>query len=149
MYKNILVAIDLSPRSKLALEKAIKFAHIFNSKLILLNVHEEFLNKNELVMSRVSVEKLQKLYESISLKSKSELRELIHDNMGDDIEINILLKEGRASENIICIAEQHNCDLIIIGSNGKDSITDYILGTTTNIVVNKSKVPVLVVPTIK
>ena len=30
MYKNILVAIDLSPRSKLALEKAIKFAHIFN-----------------------------------------------------------------------------------------------------------------------
>ena len=42
MYKNILVAIDLSPRSKLALEKAIKFSHIFNSKLILLNVHEEF-----------------------------------------------------------------------------------------------------------
>ena len=149
MFKNILVAIDLSPRSKLALHKAIKFAHIFNSKLILLNVHEEFLNKDELVMSRVSVEKLQNLYQSISLKSKNELRELIHDNMGDEIEINILLKEGRASENIIYIAEQHKCDLIIIGSNGKESISDYLLGTTTNKVVNKSKVPVLVVPTVK
>ena len=147
--KKILCATDLNVASSEAVIRAVQLAHQYNSKIIMLNVHEEFLNKNELVMSRVSVEKLQKLYQTISLKAKSELRKLIHDNMGDDIEIDILLKEGRASENIICIAEQHNCDLIIIGSNGKDSITDYILGTTTNIVVNKSKVPVLVVPTIK
>ena len=34
MYNKILIATDLSPRSKNALKKGIKFAHYFNSELI-------------------------------------------------------------------------------------------------------------------
>ena len=74
MYSNILVATDMSPRSKKALKKAIEFAHFFKSKIILLNVHEEFLDKDEMIMSRVSVDKLQNLYEAISLKAKNKLK---------------------------------------------------------------------------
>ena len=33
-----------------------------------------------------------------------------------------------------------------MGSNGKDSISDYIIGTTTSYVVDNSKYPVLVIP---
>ena len=33
MYKNILVATDLSPRSQTGLKKAVEFAHIFNSNI--------------------------------------------------------------------------------------------------------------------
>ena len=70
MFKNILVAIDLSPRSCKALEKAIQFAHLYNANLTLLNVHEEFLNKDEMIMSRVSVDKLHTTFQNISIKSK-------------------------------------------------------------------------------
>ena len=52
MYKHILVTTDLSPRASNALKHAIKFAHIFNSEITLLNVHEKFMNKEEMIMSR-------------------------------------------------------------------------------------------------
>ena len=148
MYKHILVAIDLSPRACNALKHAIKFAHLFKSKITLLNVHEEFLNKQEMIMSRVSVEKLQDTFKSISIKAKDEIEHLIHDLDGLDININIILKEGIASKEIINLSNSINPDLIIMGSNGRDSIADYILGTTTDFVVDNSQFPVLVIPNI-
>ena len=146
MYKHILVAIDLSPRSCNALKHAIKLAHLFDSKITLLNVHEEFLSKREMIMSRVSVEGLQKAFKDISVKAKNEIRHLIADFDGEDIEIIIKLKDGKASKEIIDFSNGINPDLIVMGSNGKDSISDYIMGTTTSYVVDNSKYPVLVIP---
>ena len=148
MYEHILVAIDLSPRAYNALKDAIKLAHLFNSKITLINVHEEFLDKTEMIMSRVSVEKLQETFKDISIKAKDEIKHLIEDLDGKDINIDIILKEGRASRVIIDFSNKINPDLIIMGSNGKDSLSDYIIGTTTSYVVDNSKCPVLVVPNI-
>ena len=113
MYPNILVATDMSPRSIKGIKKAIEFAHFFNSKIIILNVHEEFLNKDEMIMSRVSIDKLQNLYESISLKAKDKLKKIIHDLHGDDIQISIKLKQGKASKEILKVSIDNNCDLSI------------------------------------
>ena len=55
---------------------------------------------------------------------------------------------GKASDEILQTATDFNCDLIIIGSNGKTAISDYILGTTTENIVNKSKIPVFVITNI-
>ena len=147
MYEHILVAIDLSPRSCNALKHAIKLAHLFNSKITLLNVHEEFLNKTEMIMSRVSVETLQKTFRDISIKARKEIRHLIEDLDGEDIDIDIKIRDGKAaSDEIIGFSNEINPDLIIMGSNGKDELSDYIIGTTTSYVVDNSKYPVLVIP---
>ena len=146
MYKNILVATDLSPKSCNAIKQSIKYAHLFNSKIILINVHEEFLNKDEMIMSRVSVDKLQETFKKISLTAKGEILNIIENFKGLDIDTKIVLKEGKASVEILKICNEKKCDLIIIGSNGKDSISDYLLGTTTENVMNKSRIPVLVIP---
>ena len=37
-------------------------------------------------------------------------------------------------------------DLIVMGTNGRESLLDYIVGSTTQKVVEKSKCPVLVMP---
>jgi len=146
MYKHILVAIDLSPRSCNALKHAIKLAHLFDSKITLLNVHEEFLSKGEMIMSRVSVEGLKKTFKDISVKAKDEIRHLVADFDGEDIEIIIELKDGKASKEIIDFSNEISPDLIVMGSNGKDSISDYLIGTTTSYIVDNSKYPVLVIP---
>ena len=148
MYKNILVATDLSPRSQSGLKKAIQFAHIFNSNIYLLNVHEEFLNKKEMVTSRVNIEKLQNIYEHNSLQSKQKIHEWVNLNDENNFNVKVLLREGKASEEILTTASEFNCDLIIVGANGKTGISDYIMGTTTENIVNKSKIPVLVIPNI-
>ena len=146
MYKNILVATDLSPKSCNALKEGVKYAHFFNSKIILVNVHEEFLNKNEMIMSRVSVEKLQETFKNISIKAKNEIKHLIKEFDASDIDIHIILKEGKASSEIINISKQYKCDLIVVGANGKNSLSDFILGTSTENIVNHSDIPVLVIP---
>ena len=148
MYKNILVGIDLSPKSCKSLEVAVKFAHLFNSKIILLNVHEEFLNKDEMMMSRVSVSKLQETFKEISLKTKEKISDLVDSMKVDDIQIDIVLREGKAGQKIVELSNDLNTDLIVIGSNGKDSLADYICGTTASHVVDNSKIPVLVIPDI-
>ena len=148
MYNNILVATDLSPRACNALNHAVKLAHLFNSKITLINIHEEFMDKKELVMSRVNVENIQESYKTTSLKAKEEIKHLLDSLDGDDIETEIILREGKASEEILEISTVLKPDLIIMGSNGKDSISDYILGTTTSNVVDKSLFPVLVIPDI-
>ena len=149
MYNKILIATDLSLRSKNALKKGIKFAHYFNSELILLNVHEEFMNRREMIMSRVSVQTLETLYKEIAVKAHADLKKLIHDFKGDDIKVTILIIDGKASKQIIATSIKHNTDLIIMGINGKDSISDYILGTTTDNVINKSLIPVMTIPGVK
>ena len=148
MYNNILVATDLSPRACNALKHAVKLAHLFNSKITLINVHEEFMDKKELVMSRVSVENIQESYKATSLKAKAEIKNLLDVLDGDDISTEIILREGKASEEILEFSTVLKPDLIIMGSNGKDSFSDYILGTTTSNVVDKSLFPVLVIPDI-
>ena len=104
--------------------------------------------KEELVMSRVSVENIQESYITTSLHAKEEIKHLIHNLDGDDIDIDIVLREGKASEEIVELSEIITPDLIIMGSNGRDSLSDYILGTTTTNVVDKTSYPLLVIPSV-
>ncbi|MDE1830574.1 MAG: universal stress protein [Thaumarchaeota archaeon] len=52
---------------------------------------------------------------------------------------------GHESKKIIDFAQKEKFDLIVIGSRGLSPIKRMILGSVANSVVNKSKIPVLVV----
>jgi nucleotide-binding universal stress UspA family protein len=55
------------------------------------------------------------------------------------------MREGRPAEEIIKAAEQHQCDLIIIGSRGLSGVRRVTMGETGNEVVLKAPTPVIVV----
>ncbi len=59
MFSQILCATDLSPRSDEALHVAVHMAARYGAQLTILNVHEEFMDKSEMVMLRVSVDQMQ------------------------------------------------------------------------------------------
>ncbi len=52
---------------------------------------------------------------------------------------------GNQGLKIVSYAENQRFDLIVIGSSGKGLATRFFLGSTSNYVVHKSKVPVLLV----
>jgi nucleotide-binding universal stress UspA family protein len=52
---------------------------------------------------------------------------------------------GRPADVITRIAEDENFDLIVVGSSGMGQITGLLLGSISDRVVHRSKVPVLVV----
>jgi nucleotide-binding universal stress UspA family protein len=55
------------------------------------------------------------------------------------------MRQGRPAEEIIKAAEQHQCDLILIGSRGQSGARRVTMGETGNEVVLKAPVPVIVV----
>jgi len=148
MFKNIIIASDLSPKAIFAARKAVQIAHQFNSNIFLLNVHEEFMDKDEMEMLRVSVNEIQDKFREIALEAKSEIKSMLAKLHTEDINIEIILREGTPSKEISTFANEIDADLIVMGTNGKDNLTDYILGTTAENVISKSDCPVLVVPVI-
>jgi nucleotide-binding universal stress UspA family protein len=144
MFKHILCPTDLKERSDIAVIKAVQIAHQFGSKITLLNIHEEFMDKEEREMLRVSVDKMKEKYKQIAIDSKEEMKAVIHKLHADDIEVDYLLHSGKPEKVIVEIAEQLGIDLIVIGTDGRDNVKDFIVGTITEHVVNAAPCPVLV-----
>jgi len=147
MIKNILLGSDFSPKSNIAFQYAIEFQKQYNATLTVLNVNEDFLSKDEMVMSRVSVEKVKKTNEELALNTKKKFDELLSDlNINTSLDIKIIQREGAASDEIIEYSENNNIDIIIIGSNGHSAIEELFVGSTAKRIIDNSKIPVLVVP---
>ena len=148
MYKTILCAIDLKRKADKAFEQAVHFAHQYKSKIILLNVNDDFQTKEEMVMSRVSIDKINTRYKEIALKARNDMEALQENLETDSINIEVMLRQGKPGITILEVSDEINADLIVIGANGKDSIADYFLGTTAAYVSEHSKTPTLTVPII-
>jgi len=146
MFKHIMVATDLSDGAKNATIKAVQIAHQFNSKITILNVHEEFMGKEEMEMLRVSVKEVQEKFREIALEAKSEIKSLLTELQANDIETNVLLREGTPSKVILKNAKDLKIDLIVMGTKGKDTLYELIIGSTTKNVTRSSHCPVLTVP---
>ena len=52
---------------------------------------------------------------------------------------------GSEGQKIVSFAKKRNFDLIIIGSRGRVSVKEIFLGSTSNYVLHKSPVPVIIV----
>ena len=147
MIKHILLGTDFSPKSNIAFQYAIELNSKYNANLTVLSVNEEFLSKDEMVMSRVSVEEVMKSNEELALNTKKTFNDMLEKlGIKDSSHIKITQREGAASEEIIKYAEKNNIDFIIIGSNAHSAIEEFLLGSTAKKVINTSKVPVLVIP---
>jgi nucleotide-binding universal stress UspA family protein len=145
MFNHILCPTDLKERSDVAVKKAVQIAHQFGSKITLLNVHEEFMDKEERKMLRVSVDKMKEKYKRIAIESKEEMKTVIHKLHADDIEVDYLLHSGKPESVIVELAEQLGTDLIVIGTDGRDNVMDFVVGTITEHVINAAPCPVLVI----
>ena len=146
MFKHIMVATDLSESAKNATIKAVQIAHQFNSKITILNVHEEFMDKEEMEMLRVSVKEVQEKFREIAIEAKTEIKSLLNELHANDIDTEIMLREGTPSKEILKNAKDLKIDLIVIGTNGKDTLYELILGSTAKNVTRSSHCPVLTVP---
>jgi nucleotide-binding universal stress UspA family protein len=145
MFNHILCPTDLKERSDVAVKKAVQIAHQFGSKITLLNVHDEFMDKTEREMLRVSVDKMKEKYKRIAIESKEEMKTVIHKLHADDIEVDYLLHSGKPEKVIVEVAKQLGTDLIVIGTDGRDNVMDFVVGTITEHVINTAPCPVLVI----
>ena len=146
MIRHILCPTDLKERAYISLKKAVHIAHQFNERIAMLNVHSEFMDKPEREMLRVNVDKLKEKYRQVAIESKEEMKTVIHELHAEDIEIEYLLRKGTPAEVIIEVCAEEAVDLIVICTDGRDNLKDFVSGTITDKVINDAPCPVLVIP---
>ena len=74
------------------------------------------------------------------------MRATIHNLHAEDIQVDYMLREGKPETIIVETAEKLGIDLIVICTDGRDNIKDFVTGTITEHVINHVSCPVLVIP---
>lgn len=146
MFTHILCPTDLKERALFALKKAVQIAHQFNSRITMLNVHDEFISKQEREMLRVSFDSLKAEYDDVAVESREQMRAAIRQLNAEDLQVDYKLREGKPAKKIVKVAEKLGVDLIVMATDGRDSIKDFVTGTITEHVINHASCPVLVIP---
>lgn len=144
MYKSILVAIDGSQTSEVALNEAIQFARAAGSRLRIVNVVDEvnlnwseFPNTAELwnvlvASGRALLGKAASTAAEAGVEADTRLIEL--DRLGDRI------PDALARE-----ADAWPADLIVVGTHGRRGLSHLLLGSVAEGIVRVASKPILLV----
>ena len=132
-----MVPIDGSKNSLRGLDHAISIARNCQAVIVGINVIKVppgiVLNKKKL--------------ESGSVKAIEMLMDAAKTKAGrHGVQLNYkIIKGADPGYDIIQYSKKHRIDLIVIGARGQSSIKETFLGSVSNYVVHKSKVPVMIV----
>lgn len=143
MFNKILVPIDGSSSSKLALKKAISFGNKYESKLFVLSVAPEaYVMK----FTSSAAKEDGDLEEGVYLATRDiifEAEEMLKNEY--KYEYSCVYRVGDAANEIVDYAEKVEADIIILGHRGLNFVSRTLLGSVSNKVINRSPISVLVV----
>ena len=138
--EKILVPIDFSDYSISALKYAIGFAKHFKAKIFLVYVVEPIIYPADFSMGQVSIPSMDV---DMTERARSELESLAKNEIGGELEVEIIIKVGKPFIEINETACETNADLIIIATHGHTGVEHILFGSTAEKVVRKAPCPVL------
>lgn len=138
---KILIPIDFSETSQLALDHAVYMAELFGAEIIFLHVFETFSYQMEIS---------QMLIQSVKVGDvvKEKLESLAQDTFKKSgVKVSTEMATGSVAANVVETAERLGVDVIIMGTHGASGFEEFFVGSNAYKVVTKSAVPVLSVQT--
>lgn len=146
MFARILCPTDLSEASLVSIARGAELARYCKAELILLNVRPEFISKEEMVMMRVSTYDIHQKERDIAVAAKAIMEEELRRAGGSELEHKTILREGEPHEEVLAVAEEMNCDLIVLTTTGRNHLIEHIKGSDAEQMLSKSHVPMLIFP---
>ena len=136
--KKILVPLDGSKNSFKGLDEAVYLARHCNSSITALYVISSY-PPLPLIGKQIPYEK------HILEQAKKFMSNAKKTCTNNKVKFNEKIIKGIATLDIAEFASDNKFDLIVMGSRGMNPVKELFLGSTSNAVVHKSKIPVLVV----
>jgi nucleotide-binding universal stress UspA family protein len=146
--KKILVPIDFSPASIVALDYAVAIAKVLGSQI---TVYHSFTPMADvsLASGNITVEaETEKLMRQFSRQAESLItpyQSISYENKAKFLDIDTLIKVGYIVNDIEELTTT-SYDLVILGTKGVSGIDEVVFGTVAGNVANIAKCPVLVIP---
>jgi nucleotide-binding universal stress UspA family protein len=138
--EKVLVPVDFSPPSGLAVNYGIALARKFRAKLSLLNVVEP---ATALIYSFPT--EGAKLEKEQSKRAWRMLPALVGPEDADDLDLQILVKTGNIEEQIASAIRDERADIVVMGTHGRRLLGRWLIGSVTQHMLRKIDVPVLTV----
>ena len=137
-FRTILVAADFSGSSRDAFHLACSIAREFQTRVIVLHVVEPLLVDAELGMPFPMAGGERGYHES--------LMEDLHATYAPDrlLEVEYCTRDGLPAEEILRMAEEAGCDLVVMGTHGRTGLDRLLTGSVAEAVLRKASCPVLV-----
>jgi nucleotide-binding universal stress UspA family protein len=137
--KEILVPIDFSLTSELALRYAKEFALAFGARLHLVHVSDDPTLFAPTTSDSFRAEAQE--------NSNNQLAELLKDGKERDIKTLLVTRFGSASSTLLDYAMEQDIDLIIMGSHGRTALANILLGSVAEHIFRHAPCPMLTVKT--
>ncbi|NOZ54028.1 MAG: universal stress protein [Gammaproteobacteria bacterium] len=140
-YKNILIAVDLSASAEDVIKKAKNIADINNTKLTLIHAIDYIpyigFGEGALITPTYTIPN-----EELIKNAKNTIDRLL--NKMQLTHLDIIIEFGAATNEIVSYANEHNVDLIVVGSHGRHGVK-LLLGATANGVLHHAPCDVLAI----
>lgn len=153
--KKVLIALDYNPTAKEVAEVGYSLAKAMGAEVTLLHVVSNPLYYSSVEYSPImgftgyidmeplqtdSIEGLKAASEKYLEKSRHHL---------DDKSIKTLIMEGDFADSILKAAKDIHANIIVMGSHSRKWLENIVMGSVTEKVMNKSTIPLFIIPTKK
>ena len=140
---RILVPTDFSPTAEKAFRFAAELASKTKGTIILFHVNEK-----EEIPYFDSVEKKNEYQEKLETKQLKRLQRLKKKVVSREMNVTVstIVSQKPVVKNMLSFAKQNQVELIVMGTQGASGLKKTIVGSVTSTIIEKSKIPVLVVP---
>lgn len=140
---RILVPTDFSPTAERAFRFAAELASKTKGTIILFHV-----NEREEIPYFDSAEKKQEYDTQLETKPLKKLQRLKKKVISPEMNVMVstIVSRPPVVKNLLSFARQNKVELIVMGTQGASGLKKTVVGSTTTRVVEKSRIPVLIIP---
>lgn len=128
--KNVLVPVDFSPPSKLAVDYGVAFARAFHARLTLLHVLSPTAPSAGMNETRDIIQNLSGL---VSPEDQA------------DLDLNIVAKTGSVDDGLRSVIREHGVDFVVMGTHGRGFLGRMLIGSETHKMLRKMETSVVTV----
>ncbi|WP_280586813.1 universal stress protein [Halorubrum sp. Boch-26] len=138
LYENVLLPTDGSEGAELAVEWGVTLAEVYDA-----TVHTVY----SVDTSRFGdVEGSAEIHDALEQTGQEALETVRERSRAADVSVAGSIASGPAARTILSYSEEHDIDLIVMGTHGRSGLRRYLIGSVTETVVRNATVPVCCVP---
>jgi nucleotide-binding universal stress UspA family protein len=138
--KTVLVPVDFSPPSRLALNHGVAFARRFHARLVLLHIMETppaLAYTYPTDYAKIETQHRDQAWRMLSA--------LVAPEDQDDLDLHVMIKAGKIEEEIAATIHEAKADAVIMGTHGRGLFGRAFIGSITQHMLRKVPVPILTV----
>jgi nucleotide-binding universal stress UspA family protein len=140
-YRNVLVPTDGSDCASGAVQHALSIAKSCDATLHALNVVDDAA-----IMGSPGGALPSGYLENLESLGAEATETLAASAEAEGVDVQSAVERGRPGRGIETYVEDHDIDLVVMGTHGRSGVERFLLGSTTEEVIRKGQSPVLAVP---